>query len=77
MFLFLGHKVALQVKHFRGLCGVDVDDQSNVQVDASGLKKLFSHGIRRFCSGSLNKVPCFKMKIKQSNIKGTTFGLET
>ena len=70
-FLFLDQKVALQVKHFRGLCGVDVDDASNVQVDASGLKKLFSHGIRRFCSGSINKVLCFKNEI------ATTFNLET
>eukprot|EP00435_Cladocopium_sp_Y103_P060574 s934_g22.t1 len=46
-----------EVKHFRELCGADAEDAANVQLDSAGLKKLFSHGIRRFCSGSSNKDP--------------------
>ena len=49
------HLSPWKVKHFRELCGGDADDAPNVQLDAAGLKKLFSHGIRRFCSGSSNK----------------------
>ena len=44
---------------FRGLCGVEAD-RACIQLDAAGLKRLFSHGIRRFTSGSTNKVLGFK-----------------
>lgn len=47
---------------FRGLCGVEAD-RACVQLDAAGLKRLFSHGIRRFTSGSTNKVLGFKKKL--------------
>ena len=43
----------LQVKHFRGQVGLE-DVQSKVQLDSSGLKKLFSYAIRRFCDRNGN-----------------------
>ena len=49
----------LQVVCFRGLCGVEVD-RACVQLDAAGLKRLFSHGIRRFTSGATNKALGFR-----------------
>ena len=42
-----------QVIQFRQELGLE-DDPANVQVDAAGLKKLFSHGIRRFCNSHGN-----------------------
>ena len=38
-----------QVKAFRAEVGLD-EDAGSIHLDASGLKKLFSHGIRRFCN---------------------------
>ena len=43
-----------EVKKAREECGVEVEDQGSIHVDASGLKKLFSHGIRRFCSPAVS-----------------------
>ena len=37
------------MKHFRDELGLE-DNPASIQVDAQGLKKLFSHGIRRFCN---------------------------
>lgn len=42
-----------KVGQFRDLCGKDVDAVAN-HFDGSGLKKLFSHGIRRFNAGAKN-----------------------
>ena len=38
---------------------MDASDRTMVHHDGAGLKTLFSHGIRRFASGSLNKDPSF------------------
>ena len=38
-----------QVKHFRHECGLE-QIPAKIQLDSSGLKKLFSHAIRRFCA---------------------------
>lgn len=64
---------------FRELTALDSNDAASIQVDSSGLKKLFSHGIRRFCSGSANKalgVPkvntmfkCFSLFCRTKSIK--------
>ena len=39
--------------HFRNELGLE-DNPASIQVDAQGLKKLFSHGIRRFCNSHGN-----------------------
>ena len=39
---------ALQIKWFREQVGVE-DSPASLQLDSAGLKKFFSHGIRRFC----------------------------
>ena len=36
--------------------GLNGDDKVLVHHDAAGIKALFSHGIRRFASGSVNRV---------------------
>lgn len=41
------------MKNFREQCGLE-QTAGPIQLDASGLKKLFSHGIRRFCDADGN-----------------------
>ena len=57
--MFFGFpSVSLQVGAFRDLMGKDTDQVAN-HFDASGIKKLFSHGIRRFNAGQKNSAPRF------------------
>lgn len=42
---------ALQIKWFREQVGVE-DSPASLQLDSAGLKKFFSHGIRRFCDSN-------------------------
>lgn len=60
--LYYSLMLARQVAEFRKIMGQDSDAVSN-HFDGSGLKKLFSHGIRRFNANAKNSVTWLKIPI--------------
>jgi len=56
-----------QVGEFRKIMGKDVDAVAN-HFDGSGLKKLFSHGIRRFNANAKNSATWLKRSVNHVHV---------